>query len=747
MSRIFTFHGSVAAARSFTSEDGEGIRNHLPDFTTLHVSGEMPTARREDHMKVFRQAPKAVMSNARCLTEGVDVPAVDMVAFISPRKSKVDIVQATGRAMRKSDETGKQFGYVMVPLFVEQAADESIEEALYRTGFDDIGDLLGAMREQDDVLTDIIRQMREDKGRAGGYDESRFSERVEVLGPSVSLETIRGAITAECLESLGVSWDEWFGKLLVFAEREGHCRVPHLYQTSDGYRLGQWVSGQRKIEDSLSAERKLRLEALPGWVWDAIAEKWEIGFRHLTEFSDREGHRQIPNNYQTADGYRFGQWIGEQRKHKNDLPQERRKRLDAVLGWLWDARTEQWELGFRQLTEFAEREGHCQVPQNYRTASGYLLGKWVTRQRSAKDDLSTERRKRLESVSSWVWCVHTEQWELGFRHLIDFLSREGHCRIPNNYQTIDGYRLGQWVGKQRAAKDDLSAERIERLEAVPGWLWDVLADQWEEGFRMLMEFAEREGHCRVQARYRTADGYCLGTWVCNQRTAKDELSIVRRKRLETVSGWEWIPFDERWEIGFRHLSEFAKCEGHCRIPQRYRTSEGFRLGEWIGKQRAAINDLPVERKERLEAVPGWVWDVLTEQWEIGFRHLTEFAEREGHCRVPANYRTINGYRLGTWVTNQRAVRISLPADRKERLEAVPGWVWNVFADRCEIGFRYLTEFIDREGHCRVPNSYQTSDGYCLGQWVSKQRRAKDSIPSERKERLEAIPGWAWRIKG
>jgi len=125
-----------------------------------------------------------VISNARCLTEGVDVPAVDMVAFISPRKSKVDIVQATGRAMRKSP--GKEFGYVMVPLFVEQAVNESIEEALHRTGFDDIWDLLGAMREQDDVLTDIIRQMREDKGRTGGYDESRFSERVEMLGERVA---------------------------------------------------------------------------------------------------------------------------------------------------------------------------------------------------------------------------------------------------------------------------------------------------------------------------------------------------------------------------------------------------------------------------------------------------------------------------------------------------------------------------------------------------------------------------------
>lgn len=230
VSRIFTFHGSVKAARSFTSDDSEGIRQHLPGFTTLHVSGEMATSRREDQMKAFRQADKAVISNARCLTEGVDVPAVDMVAFISPRKSKVDIVQATGRAMRKSP--GKEFGYVMVPLFVEQASNESIDEALKRTGFDDVWDLLGAMKEQDEVLTDIIREMREDKGRTGGYNEGRFAERVEVLGPSVSVETIRGAITAECLERLGASWDERFGEL--FAYKAEHGNTNGLYDESCG---------------------------------------------------------------------------------------------------------------------------------------------------------------------------------------------------------------------------------------------------------------------------------------------------------------------------------------------------------------------------------------------------------------------------------------------------------------------------------------------------------------------------------
>jgi predicted helicase len=79
----------------------ESIGNHVKDYNLFHVSGKMNSSTRDSILKDFRESPQAVVSNAKCLTEGVDVPAVDMVAFLSPKKSSVDIVQATGRAMRR----------------------------------------------------------------------------------------------------------------------------------------------------------------------------------------------------------------------------------------------------------------------------------------------------------------------------------------------------------------------------------------------------------------------------------------------------------------------------------------------------------------------------------------------------------------------------------------------------------------------------------------------------------------------
>src|SRR5262249_7181816 len=161
----------------------------------------------------FCDASEALITNARCLTEGIDVPAVDMVAFIDPRHSRVDIAQATGRAMRKPRGLNKEVGYIVIPLFLDRRSGETLEEALERSEVDDVADVLNAMQEQDEDLVQIIRELQEAKGRGEIFDPQRLSEKVEVLGPSVELSALRSNICAEIVDEIGVSWDEWYGRL------------------------------------------------------------------------------------------------------------------------------------------------------------------------------------------------------------------------------------------------------------------------------------------------------------------------------------------------------------------------------------------------------------------------------------------------------------------------------------------------------------------------------------------------------
>ncbi len=84
---------------------------------TFHVSGKTPTSIRSRELDEFAQAKRSLVTNARCLTEGVDVPNIDCVLFADPKRSTIDIVQAVGRALRTYE--GKQLGYVIVPVLLD----------------------------------------------------------------------------------------------------------------------------------------------------------------------------------------------------------------------------------------------------------------------------------------------------------------------------------------------------------------------------------------------------------------------------------------------------------------------------------------------------------------------------------------------------------------------------------------------------------------------------------------------------
>jgi predicted helicase len=163
--RAISFHSRVSSAKDFSSDSSYGIKQFLPGFSVFHVNGEQKSSERKQLIRLFRDATKALVTNARCLTEGIDVPAVDMVAFIDPRRSRVDIAQATGRAMRKPHGSNKEVGYVVIPLFLEREKGEMLEKALERSEFDEVADVLNAMQEQDVDLVQIIRELQEAKGR------------------------------------------------------------------------------------------------------------------------------------------------------------------------------------------------------------------------------------------------------------------------------------------------------------------------------------------------------------------------------------------------------------------------------------------------------------------------------------------------------------------------------------------------------------------------------------------------------
>jgi predicted helicase len=466
VSKVFTFHSRMDAAKSFTSDGAAGISSHLQGFHCEHIEGAMPTAYRERVMRMFKSAPHAILSNARCLTEGVDVPAVDMVAFLAPRRSMVDIVQATGRAMRRSP--GKQFGYVLVPLYVEKTRGETVEQAVLRSNFDEIWKVLQALKEQDDLLSQIIDEMRIQHGRTGGFDDSRFRERVEMIGPEISIESLRKVITTVCIEALSDSWDEYFGQLEAYRNRFDDCNVRQGWDENPA--LSFWVSNQRQRyrRKKLSADRVQKLEGL-GFKWNAFDAAWEDGFRQLLRYKQEHADCNVRRG---SLKYRdLGNWVHGQRRNRKDgkLSREQISRLDEQ-GFVWELFNISWEKMFSELKEYKRLHGDCNVlrgwPKNRRLAN------WVGVQRAKKagGTLGKDRIRRLEE-EGFIWDRSEAAWEEMFKTLVAYKAIHRNCNVRARWP--ENPQLATWVSTQRKQKKQgkLSHQRIKRLNSLD-FTWD-----------------------------------------------------------------------------------------------------------------------------------------------------------------------------------------------------------------------------------------------------------------------------------
>ena len=216
-----SFHRSIRAADRFREQQDalNPLRDIGPRTINFHISSKKTAGERSDLLREFVSHKRTLMTNARCLTEGVDVPAIDCVVFADPKQSRIDIVQAAGRALRRYPE--KAYGYILLPLIVPSKL--KFEDFAETTSFWQVASTITALSTQDERIAEEFRAI--EKGRISSGKIVEIEGDIPV-GMKIKLGEFAEAISTRIWQSVGRANWRSFDAARAFAHNQHLKSVP-----------------------------------------------------------------------------------------------------------------------------------------------------------------------------------------------------------------------------------------------------------------------------------------------------------------------------------------------------------------------------------------------------------------------------------------------------------------------------------------------------------------------------------------
>ena len=322
----------------------------------------------------------------------------------------------------------------------------------------------------------------------------------------------------------------------------------------------------------------------------------------------------------------------------------------------------------------------------------------------------TEATLLYESIYDSMGRAIFGAWDARLAELQQYHAE--HARIPTQRGP-----LGRWVSAQRAQRDTMPIERKAKLDALPWWKWaHSKNDLWDA------RLAELEAYHAAYGRRPPVEGP-LGAWATRQRAKRETMSPERKAKLEALPWWRW-----RCPTWNERLAELEAYHAqHGRLPLCGARADA--LGCWVSDQRAKRETMTPDRKAKLEALSWWKWTGYVE-WDARLERLVAYHAAYGLLPPIEDP-------LGKWASRQRAKRETMTLERKAKLDALSWWRWaDSPGSDWDAHFAELEAYLAR--HRRVPLMCGS-----LRNWVHTQRRTRETMPLERKERLEGLRFWRW----
>ncbi|MFI9461106.1 DEAD/DEAH box helicase [Streptomyces xiamenensis] len=499
-----TFHHRTIEAQAFAEGLGRVAAKLHADrpetyprrMWTDWLCGEHLPARRREVLGSFgTTGRRAVLSNCRVLGEGVDIRAVDSVAFIDPKAAPHDIVQAIGRALRQKPGQGK-IASLIVPVFL--GPDDNREDMFTSGAYRPLVKVLEGLRAHDEEAIELLAIPQEPQkdvvqpSQSIGPEPEEGEEEARLLlrfstprDPVMVADWVRFNI----IDTERQDWARGWAALKKFTQREHHARVPYEHREG-AHPLGTWVAEQRRAfgAGQMSSRRAARLEEL-GMVWSIADERFQENLAAARVYFAEHWTLCAPRTATaTALDKPIGQWLSNLRRPGAlaGKPEWEAALLEIDEDWnpSWPA---QWQRHYAALRELVREEQEpVEVPPGV-TVHGMDIGKWLAKQRKPEvwGALSQEQRKRLVAVGVTPPTPAPEAppvkpdrptkpavaplgaFERGITALTQYKTREGTVTVPRSHVEAlpDGseVKLGVWVMNQKTRRAKLTTDKLQAL--------------------------------------------------------------------------------------------------------------------------------------------------------------------------------------------------------------------------------------------------------------------------------------------
>jgi len=328
--RVLVYFNDVDTALRFTREYPHTLRalpgdqrpTPPPQVTAIH--GEHTPEQRRQILTDFTRADRAILTNAKLLTEGIDIRDIDAVVFADTTRSIIRCVQALGRALRKPADTGK-ISHLIIPAYVPPDADPT---DLLGTAYEPVWSIASALRSHDHRITErlpnrshrLATTTRHTLAHHWHFDIDTTPDAIARAMDLIAFDphSTRARTRRRALASLQAFHDEY-----------GHLAVPGDYVDPYGFATGTYVKSQR------DAYRRGDLDDDPAWraeldalgmIWDTHQATWATNLATIQAFHDQSGHLAIPK------GQPGGAFLAEQRSlaHRGHLDPDRAAQLHAI---------------------------------------------------------------------------------------------------------------------------------------------------------------------------------------------------------------------------------------------------------------------------------------------------------------------------------------------------------------------------------------------------------------------------------